>query len=85
MTFGNLGENNELVAIKSSGVSLLRVLLPLFIVSIFYFFAFYSNNNFVPKANLKALSLLYDIKRKNPQWILKKVNFIVEFQVIQLR
>ena len=31
MTFGNLGENNELVAIKSSGVSLLRVLLPLFI------------------------------------------------------
>ena len=34
MTFGNLGENNELVAIKSSGVSLLRVLLPLFIVSI---------------------------------------------------
>ena len=86
MTFGNLGENNELVAIKSSGVSLLRVLLPLFIVSIILtFFAFYSNNNFVPKANLKALSLLYDIKRKNPQWILKKVNFIVEFQVIQLR
>ena len=61
MTFGNLGENNELVAIKSSGVSLLRVLLPLFIVSIILtFFAFYSNNNFVPKANLKALSLLYD-------------------------
>ena len=55
MTFGNLGENNELVAIKSSGVSLLRVLLPLFIVSIILtFFAFYSNNNFVPKANLKA-------------------------------
>ena len=86
MTFGNLGENNELVAIKSSGVSLLRVLLPLFIISIILtFFAFYSNNNFVPKANLKALSLLYDIKEKNPQWILKKVNFIVEFQVIQLR
>ena len=25
------------------------------------------------------------IKEKNPQWILKKVNFIVEFRVIQLR
>jgi len=86
MTFGNLGENNELVAIKSSGVSLLRVLLPLFIVSVILtFFAFYSNNNFVPKANLKALSLLYDIKRKKPSMDLKEVNFIVEFRVIQLR
>ena len=76
MTFGNLGENNELVAIKSSGVSLLRVLLPLFIVSIILtFFAFYSNNNFVPKANLKALSLLYDIKRKKPSMDLKEGQF----------
>ena len=76
MTFGNLGENNELVAIKSSGVSLLRVLLPLFIVStILTFFAFYSNNNFVPKANLKALSLLYDIKRKKPSMDLKEGQF----------
>ena len=59
MTFGNLGENNELVAIKSSGVSLLRVLLPLFIVSVILtLFAFYSNNNFVQNSNLKALSLL---------------------------
>ena len=41
MTFGNLGENNELVAIKSSGISLLRMLSPLFVVSVFLtFFAF---------------------------------------------
>ena len=31
MTFGNLGENNELVAIKSSGVSLLRTTFPIFL------------------------------------------------------
>ena len=76
MTFGNLGENNELVAIKSSGVSLLRTLFPLFIISILItFFAFFSNNNFVPKANLKALSLLYDIKRKKPSMDLKEGQF----------
>ena len=76
MTFGNLGENNELVAIKSSGISLLRMLSPLFVVSVFLtFFAFYSNNNFVPKANLKALSLLYDIKRKKPSMDLKEGQF----------
>ena len=34
MTFGNLGENNELTAIKSSGISLVRTLFPLFIISI---------------------------------------------------
>ena len=76
MTFGNLGENNELVAIKSSGVSLIRTLFPLFIISVLItFFAFFSNNNFVPKANLKALSLLYDIKRKKPSMDLKEGQF----------
>ena len=79
MTFGNLGENNELVAIKSSGISLIRTLLPLFFISILIsIFAFYSNNNFVPKAHLKALSLVYDIKKK-PSMDLKKVSFIVVF------
>ena len=38
-------------------------------------FAFYSNNNFVPKANLKALSLLYDIKRKKPSMDLREGQF----------
>ncbi len=76
MTFGNLGENNELVAIKSSGISLIRTLFPLFIISVLItFFAFFSNNNFVPKANLKALSLLYDIKRKKPSMDLKEGQF----------
>ena len=76
MTFGNLGENNELVAIKSSGISLIRTLIPLFFISILIsLFAFYSNNNFVPKANLKALSLLYDIKKKKPSMDLKEGQF----------
>ena len=70
MTFGNLGEQNELTAIKSSGISLIRTLFPLFFVSIIIsLVAFYSNNYIIPKANLKALSLLYDIKEKNLLWI----------------
>ena len=35
MTFGNLGESFELVAIKSAGISLLRFMRPLFVVSVF--------------------------------------------------
>ena len=67
MTFGNLGENFELTAIKGSGISLIRVLRPVFI---FVFFlsigAYFFNNYAIPAANLKAYSLLYDIKHTKP-------------------
>lgn len=67
MTFGNLGEHFELTAIKSSGISLLRALRPIFFfVVVLAFGAFYFNNYVVPAANLKAYSLLYDIKHTKP-------------------
>ncbi len=34
MTFGNLGEHMELTAIKTSGISLLRTLVPIFVVTL---------------------------------------------------
>lgn len=67
MTFGNLGENFELTAIKSAGISLLRALRPIFFfVVLLTIGAFYFNNYVVPLANLQAYSLLYDIKHKKP-------------------
>ncbi|WP_258103405.1 LptF/LptG family permease [Marinoscillum sp. MHG1-6] len=65
MTFGNLGEKFELTAIKSAGISLVRALQPvlLFVVVLAYL-AFNFNNYVVPSVNLKAYSLLYDIKQK---------------------
>ena len=57
MTFGNLGENNELTAIKSAGVSLIRTLRPLFFVTIaISCIAFYSNNYI--RENLKTATIL---------------------------
>ena len=67
MTFGNMGENFELVAIKSSGISLLRFMRPLFVLMIFIsFLAFLFSNDVIPVANLKALSLLYDVRNSKP-------------------
>jgi len=67
MTFGNMGENFELVAIKSSGISLLRFMRPLLVFILFIGgFAFFFNNNIIPVANLKALSLLYDLRNSKP-------------------
>lgn len=67
MAFGNLGEHSELTAIKSAGISLIRTMRPIFIFVIFLSIgAFYFNDIVVPAANLKAYSLLYDIKHKKP-------------------
>ena len=76
ITFGNLGEHFELTAIKSAGISLLRILLPIFFfVVILTGIAFYINNNLVPKAALEAYSLLYDIKQKKPALDLREGAF----------
>ncbi len=76
MTFGNLGEHFELTAIKSAGISLVRAIRPIFIFSVLLSIgAFFSNNYIVPAANLKALSLLYDIKQKKPSMDLKEGQF----------
>lgn len=65
MTFGNLGENYELVAMKAAGISLRKIMLPLIILSIVISgIAFYFSNNVLPVANLKFKSLLYDVRQQ---------------------
>jgi lipopolysaccharide export system permease protein len=76
MTFGDMGENFELVAIKSSGISLLRFMRPLGVFMIFVSaFAFVVNNNFIPVANLKGLSMLYDARNSKPTLNIKPDKF----------
>ncbi len=73
MTFGNLGENFELTAIKSAGISLVRALRPIFFFVVLLTVAAFNFNNYVvPAANLKAYSLLYDIKHKKPALDIKE-------------
>ncbi len=73
MTFGNLGESFELVAIKSAGISLLRFMRPLFIVSLFLcFLAFLFANYVMPVAVLKSKTLLGDIYYTKPAFELKE-------------
>ena len=73
MTFGNLGESYELVAIKSAGISLLRFMRPLFFVTLFICgIAFAFSNNVIPVAQLPARPLLADIVHANPSFDLKE-------------
>ena len=64
MTVGNMSENNELIAIKSAGISLQRVLAPLMIASaVISVGAFFAYNNLVPIAFNKIYTLRDDIGR----------------------
>ena len=79
MTFGNLGENYELVAIKASGISLLRIMRPLIVVAIaITLFAFYFSNNILPKTNLKFGALLVSVKKQKPEMVIPEGVFTNE-------
>jgi lipopolysaccharide export system permease protein len=72
MTFGKLGESFELVAIKSSGIPLLRFMRPLFFVAVLLCgITFLFANYIIPVANLKFAVLYNDIYRKSPAFDLK--------------
>lgn len=64
MTMGQMSENNELIAIKSAGVSLSRVMAPLFTASVIISIgAFYASDKVVPIAYDKILTLRDDIDK----------------------
>jgi lipopolysaccharide export system permease protein len=63
MTFGNFSENNELTALKASGMSLFKIMRPLMIVVIaIAIFTFYFANYVIPVSNLKWHSMIFDIQ-----------------------
>lgn len=67
MTMGALAEHYELTAMKSSGMSLIRIMRPLIIVIVAISIgAFYFSNNVWPIANLKFRTLLYSVTKQRP-------------------
>ncbi len=65
MTFGNLGEHYELVAMKSAGISLRKAMKPLVYLALLTSIgAFLFSNYVLPVANLKFGSLLFDVKQQ---------------------
>jgi len=68
MTFGNLGENFELTAMKSAGNSLFRIIRPLMItVGLIVVAAFFFSNNVLPSSPKNMYTLLFSIRHKSPE------------------
>ncbi len=68
MTFGNLGEQLELLAMKSAGISLPHIMKPFIVIlSVIAIGAFFYQNNIIPLSQVKMWTLLSSIKAKSPE------------------
>ncbi|MEI6752054.1 MAG: LptF/LptG family permease [Paludibacter sp.] len=69
MTFGNLGENFELTAMKAAGISLFRIMRPLIIfISIVCVGAFFFANDVLPVTQTKLWTLIFSLRQKSPEF-----------------
>jgi lipopolysaccharide export system permease protein len=86
MTFGSLGENYELVAMKSSGISLFRIMKPLLVIALLVTVtAFYFANNVLPHTNLRFTTLLWSVKQQRPELVLQEGVFTNEIDGYSIR
>lgn len=68
ISFGNLGERFELLAMKAAGVPLVRILQPVFFLALLVCGAsFYFQNYIGPEANKQLATLVWSMKQKSPE------------------
>lgn len=80
MLFGNLGEHYELSSMKSAGISLFRIMLPLiFLTGGISLFSYMTNEYIIPLSNLKFKSRLYDLRKSSPTLNLEEGVFNDDF------
>src|ERR1041385_8756510 len=73
MTFGNLAEHYELAALKSAGLSLVRIMRPVFMFTFGIMIAAFLFSNYVlPYTTLKMMSTLFDIHQQKPSLNIKE-------------
>ena len=86
MTFGNLSESFELVAMKSNGISLLRALRPIFILMCcLAVMNFLFLNYVIPKAKLEQAGLMIDVRQKKPTFNLAEGVFYHNIEGFAIR
>jgi lipopolysaccharide export system permease protein len=86
MTYGSLGENYELVAIKSAGISLRRAMYPMMVVVVVLSLAAFAFSDYMlPVANLKYYSLLYDARKQKSADLLPENVFSNRFPGYSIR
>jgi lipopolysaccharide export system permease protein len=86
MVFGNLAEKYELSSLKSAGVSLLRVMVPVAVLGLLTaYFSLFCSNTLIPLSNLKFYSRLYVIRNQKPALSLEEGVFNDDFKGFTIR
>ncbi len=81
LTFGRLSSDNEIIAIRASGISLIRILSPLVAVGlVLSLFLWVLNDRVIPRAYQAQRELLHETGAKNPSAMLEAGTFIDDFQ-----
>lgn len=76
MAFGNMSSHHETTVVKASGSGLLRMMMPIIIfATVLMFGLFWFNNIVLPESNHQAKTLLNDIKRKKPTFLMESGKF----------
>ena len=72
-TFNRLASDNEISAMKASGISMTRLLLPLCVASVILAGGMvWLNNSLLPESNHRLQVLLTSISRKKPTFVLRE-------------
>jgi lipopolysaccharide export system permease protein len=72
-SFSQMTADNEITALKASGINLVRILMPLLGAAVLLaLFMVYFNDRILPETNHKLKNLMTDIGRKNPTLTLKQ-------------
>ena len=86
MTMGNLGEHNELLAMKSAGISLPRIIFPLGVVSLLVTLLAYGVADYlVPVSTLKMRTLIYSLQQQRPDLVIRPGVFYNDIAGYSLR
>lgn len=86
MLMGNLAERYELSSMKSAGISLMRVMVPLMgAAGLVALFSFFCSDSLIPVSNLKFKSRLYDIRKQRPTLSIEEGLFNDDFQNFVIR
>ena len=81
ISFGNLGEKFELLAIKAAGISLMKIMRPLIlIVAMLGCVSFYFQNVVAPKSWNKLYTLLWSMRQASPELDIPEGAFYSDIQ-----
>lgn len=81
LSVGRLSSDNELIAMRSSGINLFRLLVPILIVGLLLsLFSVILNNKIIPDSHHQSREAMVEIGTQNPAAALEAGTFITAFE-----